>query len=93
MYISCIISIHKLWLENDQKSLINPRGGGGSNRKIYTPGSRQSSPLLSVLGQQFDKDSNKNLIKDSEKDVEVQTETQALAGLMEFLELSKVTFF
>ena len=46
-----------------------------------------------MLGQQFDKDSNKNLIKDNEKDVEVQTETQALAGLMEFLELSKVTFF
>ena len=53
--------------------------------------SRQSSDLLTVLGQWIDQDSKRMLVKDKEDVVEVQTERQAMAGLVEFLKHEKVT--
>ena len=51
---------------------------------------RQSSPLLWALGQKSVND--KQIIEDGEMEVEVQTENQALAALMEFFERCKVEY-
>ena len=56
----------------------------------FNPYSRQSSDLLTVLGQWIDQDSKRMLVKDKEDVVEVQTERQAMAGLVKFLKHEKV---